>query len=106
LDGAYLSRAIDPAAYRPAINAIYSNPDLTGRLDPIRIAALAQQAEAEVAWTVGRELIRHGRRQDGRRWLGQSLRGAPSPKRLVLLGLSWLRLGPFRSYRIVGATAA
>jgi glycosyltransferase involved in cell wall biosynthesis len=106
LDGAYLSRATDPAAYRPAINAIYSNPDLTGRLDPIRIAALAQQAEAEVAWTVGRELIRHGRLQDGRRWLGHSLRGAPSPKRLVLLGLSWLRLGPFRSYRIVGATAA
>jgi glycosyltransferase involved in cell wall biosynthesis len=106
LGSAYLSRATDPAAYRPAMQAIYSNPDLTRRLEPTRIAALAQQAEAEMAWTVGRELIRHGRRQDGRRWLGQSLRCAPSPRRLALLVLSWLRLGPFRSYRTVDAATA
>jgi glycosyltransferase involved in cell wall biosynthesis len=104
LAGAYLSHATDPAAYRPAIEAIYHNAAFAQRLGATRIAALAQQAEAEIAWTVGRELIRNGRDRDGRHWLRQSIRRAPGPKRLALLGLGWLRLGQFRPYQMVAPT--
>jgi glycosyltransferase involved in cell wall biosynthesis len=104
LTGAYLSHATDPAAYRPAVEAIHRNPAFAQRLGATRIAALAQQAEAEIAWTVGRELIRNGRNRDGRHWLCQSIRRAPSPKRLALLGLGWLRLGRFRPYQMVALT--
>ena len=55
-----------------------------------------------MAWAVGRELIRHGHKRDGRRWLGRSVWNAPSLKRVSLIGLSWLRFGPFRPYRPVG----
>jgi glycosyltransferase involved in cell wall biosynthesis len=99
LGGAYLSRATDPEAYRPALNAIYHNPDLALHLGPARLAALSRRAEAEMAWTVGRELVRRGRQRDGLRWLGRSIRAFPSPKRMALVGLSWLRVGPFRPYR-------
>jgi glycosyltransferase involved in cell wall biosynthesis len=104
LTGAYLSHATDPAAYRPAIEAIYHNAAFAQRLGATRIAALARQAEAEMAWTVGRELIRNGRDRDGRHWLRQSIRRAPSPKRLALLGLGWFRLGQFRPYQMVAPT--
>ncbi len=99
LAGAYLSRAIDPGAYRPALRAIYGNPGLAERLGTARLAALARRAEAEMAWTVGRELVRHGRQHEGLRWLGRSFRKAPSLTRLMLMGLSRLRFGPFRPYR-------
>ena len=99
LAGAYLSRATDPGAYRPALKAIYGNPGLAERLGTARLAALAQRAEAEMAWTVGRELVRHGRQREGLRWLGRSFRKAPSLNRLMLMGLSRLRFGPFRPYR-------
>jgi glycosyltransferase involved in cell wall biosynthesis len=102
LAGAYLSRATDPEVYRPAIEAICGNPEVRRRLGTTRLLELARRAEAEMAWTVGRELIRHGRRRDGLRWLGRSLHGAPVPKRLVMLGLACLRAGPFRPYRPVG----
>jgi hypothetical protein len=65
LAGAYLSRAIDPGAYRPALKAIYGNPGLAERLGTDRLAALGRRAEAEMAWTVGRELVRHGRQREG-----------------------------------------
>jgi glycosyltransferase involved in cell wall biosynthesis len=101
LAGAYLSRATDPSAYRPVLDAIYSNPGLAERVGKARLAALARQAEAEMAWTVGRELIKHGRQPEGLGWLGRSFREAPSLNRLMLLGLSRLRLGPFRPYPTV-----
>ena len=88
-----------PGAYRPALKAIYGNPGLAERLGTARLAALARRAEAEMAWTVGRELIRHGRQREGLRWLGRSFRKAPSLNRLMLMGLSRLRFGPFRPYR-------
>jgi glycosyltransferase involved in cell wall biosynthesis len=103
LGGAYLSRATDPNAYRPALEAIYRNRALADRLGTTRLAALALRAEAEMAWTVGRELIRHGRRRDGLGWLGRSIWAAPLPKRLVLLGLTGLGIGPFRQYPTAGA---
>lgn len=98
---AYLSKATDPAAYRPAIEAIHRNPGIAGRVGGSRLAYLRRRAEAETAWTVGRELIRHGRQRDGRRWLGRSVCTSPSMRRVALIGLSWLRFGPFRPYRMV-----
>jgi glycosyltransferase involved in cell wall biosynthesis len=103
LDGAYLSHATDPIAYRPALETIYRNRELANRLGATRVAALARRAEAEMAWTVGRELIRHGRRKDGLGWLGRSIYAAPLPKRLVLLGLTGLGIGPFRPYPTIRA---
>ncbi len=104
LAGAYLSHATDPSAYRPALEAIYCNPVLTDRLGAERLATLAHRAEAEMAWTVGRELVRHGRRKDGLIWLKRSIRAAPSPKRAALLGLASCAMGPFRPYPVVLAT--
>jgi hypothetical protein len=94
-----LSNATDPTAYRPAMEAIHRNPSLPERVGRSRLAHLRLRAEAEMAWSVGRELIRHGRRRDGLHWLAQSVRSAPSPRRLLLIGLSCLRVGPFRPYR-------
>jgi glycosyltransferase involved in cell wall biosynthesis len=99
LAGAYLSRATDPGAYRPALQAIYGNPGLAKRVGRIRMATLERRAEAEMAWTVGRELVRHGRHREGLRWLGRSFRKAPSLNRLMLMGLSRFHFGPFRPYR-------
>ncbi len=95
---ATLSHGTDPAAYRPAMEAIHRNPVLAAHIGTARLARLRCRAEAEMAWTIGRELIRHGRRRDGLLWLARSLRDAPTPRRLLLLGLAWLRRGPFRPY--------
>jgi hypothetical protein len=102
---AYLSRATDPDASRPALDTIYRNPGIAERVGGGRLAELQARAAAETAWTVGRELIRHGRERDGRRWLGRSIRSSPSLKRLLLIVLSWPRLGPFRPYGIAGMEA-
>ena len=98
---AYLSHATDPAAYRPAMDAIHSNPAFADRLGQARMRYLKRRAEAETAWALGRELIRHGRLRDGQRWLGRSLYDAPNLKRLAMIGLSWGRVGPFRPYHRV-----
>jgi hypothetical protein len=98
---AMLTLAADPAAYRPAVEAIHRNPDIANRLGDSRLSHLRRRAEAETAWAVGRELIRHGQQRAGQRWLGRSIQSAPSAKRLMLIGLAWLRLGPFRPYPTV-----
>lgn len=94
----YLSHATDPAVYRRALDAIYENPALASRLGTRRLTDLRRRAEAETAWSIGRELARHGNRKTGLRWLARSIRRAPNLKRLGLLGLSGLRVGPFRPY--------
>jgi hypothetical protein len=96
---AYLSHGMDPEAYRPAMDAIYRNIVDAGRLCASRLADLRRRADAETAWSVGRELIRHGNRRDGLFWLGHSVREAPNLKRLGLIVLSVFRFGPFRLYR-------
>jgi glycosyltransferase involved in cell wall biosynthesis len=98
---AYRSHATDPTAYQPALEAIYRNPAIAEHLGRAWLADLGHRAEAETAWTVGRELVRHGRQRDGRHWLARSFRDAPNLKRLLLIGLSWPRCGPFRPYRTV-----
>lgn len=98
--GASLTRASDPAAYWPAVEAIFANPVIARRLGPSRLALLRDRTMAETDWTVGRELVRHGRFHEGLSRLARSLWRAPSLRRIVLLGLSCSRFGPFRPYRL------
>jgi glycosyltransferase involved in cell wall biosynthesis len=104
-DGAYRRLAADPASFAPCIGAIYGNPTLLARFCPNRLAAIRRQTEAENQWIAGRELIRQGRRRDGRVLLRRSVRAHPTPKRMALLAAAGLlpllppRLrGPFLPY--------
>ncbi|WP_158292335.1 glycosyltransferase family 2 protein [Paracraurococcus ruber] len=82
---AFHRMARDPAAFAPAMLAIWGNPALEARLGPARFTAIRRRAEAENDWVVGRELIRHGQRAAGLEKLRASLAQAPTPKRAVLL---------------------
>ena len=102
---AYNRMARDPAAFRPAMDAIFGNPALRERLGAERAEALHRRAEAENAWIAGRELIRHGQRGPGLEKLRASVAAAPSPKRVLLLAAAHAlpvlprRLhGPFSAY--------
>lgn len=75
----------DPALLGPALEAIFGNPLLAERLDPVRREALRRRAEAESAWIAGRELLRHGEREEGLRHLRASVAAAPSARRAMLL---------------------
>jgi hypothetical protein len=97
--------ARDPAAFGPAMGAIFGNPALAERLGADRVEALRHRAEAENAWIAGRELIRHGQRGPGLERLRASVAAAPSPKRVLLLAAAHAlpllpqRLhGPFSAY--------
>lgn len=85
-DGAYLRRARDPASFDACIAAIYGNPALVARFGSIRLARLRQRAEAENAWIIGRELMRHGEISDGISWMRRSVMAAPAIRRVALLG--------------------
>ena len=111
--GALLRMASDPRAFRPCMDAIFGNPALRARLGEARTAALRGQAEAENRWIIGRELIRHGRRGEGVRWLRRSVRDRPSARRAALLAAAHLLpllppglRGPFRGYRGLLTAAA
>lgn len=98
--GASLSRAADSTAYQPAILAIFANAALALRLGMPRLRTLRQQADGETAWSIGRELIRHGRFREGLRWLLRSVWRVPSLRRIGLISLFWAGFGPFRPYRL------
>ena len=102
---AYRRMAHDPAAFAPAMAAIYGNPALADRLGAGRLARMRRRAEAENAWIVGRELIRHGERASGLERLRASVAAAPSPKRALLLAAAHAMPllprplhGPFAAY--------
>ncbi len=102
---AYRRMARDPAAFAPAMAAIWANPALTARLGPQAAAAIRRRAEAENDWVVGKELLRHGARAEGLRVLRSAAAAAPSLKRLALLAAAHTlpalprRLhGPFARY--------
>jgi glycosyltransferase involved in cell wall biosynthesis len=95
---AYHRMATEPASFAASIDAVYANAAIRQRFGADRLSELRRRAEAEVAWVIGRELLRHDQFRDGWRWLGRSLRQMPTLKRLVLAGLSWTRIGPFRPY--------
>jgi hypothetical protein len=103
--GAYHRLAADPAAFAPCMEAIFANPGLLARFGPQRLAAIRRRTEAENAWIVGRELIRHGRASEGRTWLRRSLRAAPSLKRAALFAICVLPYGPFVPYAAAPARA-
>ncbi len=62
---AYRRMARDPAAFAPAMAAIFGNPALQDRLGAARCAALRRRAEAENDWIIGCERLRHGDRAGG-----------------------------------------
>jgi glycosyltransferase involved in cell wall biosynthesis len=82
---AYRRMAHDPAAFAPAMEAIFSNPALVARFGAGRVAAFRRRAEAENDWVAGRERMRHGDRVGGRALLRRSLAAAPSLKRALML---------------------
>ncbi len=101
---AYRRMAREPAAFAPAMAAIWGNPGLAARLGT-RLPSLRARAEAENGWVAGKELIRHGDAVQGRPLLRQAFMAAPGPRRAALLAaahlLPWLppRLhGPFARY--------
>lgn len=105
LGSAYRRMAQNPAAFAPTMAAIYGNPALQERLGPERLEQVRRRAEAENAWIIGRELIRHGDRSAGLERLRSSVAGAPSPKRAILLAVAHVLPllprplhGPFAAY--------
>lgn len=81
---AYRRMASDPAAFDPAMQAIWGNPALRERLCG-NYDRLRARAEAENAWVVGKELIRHGATAEGLRKLRHALALAPGLKRAAFL---------------------
>jgi glycosyltransferase involved in cell wall biosynthesis len=99
--GAYLDMAARPESFAPCMDAIFRSPVLAIRFGAVPLARLRLWAEAENDWIVGREMIRHGRPREGRRFLRRSVRTAPSFRRLALLAAASLPLfrpGSFRPY--------
>ena len=102
-DSACRGMALRPDAFVPCMEAVFSTPALRARFSAVELAGLRRRAEAENDWIVGRELIRHGKPTEGRRYLRRSVRAAPGLKRLALLTAALLPgfgFGPFRSYPV------
>jgi glycosyltransferase involved in cell wall biosynthesis len=105
-NGAYHRLACNPSAFAPCMEAIFSNPMLIACVGPRHLAAIRSRTDAENRWIIGRELIRHGRRSEGRAWLRRSIVGNPSLRRCVLAAVTMLPLlpvalrGPFQPYRV------
>jgi glycosyltransferase involved in cell wall biosynthesis len=102
---AYRRMAHDPAAFAPAMDAIFTNPALIARFGADRVARFRRRAEAENDWIAGRERMRHGDRAGGRALLWRSWAAAPSLKRALMLAAAhFLPLlprrihGPFARY--------
>jgi hypothetical protein len=83
--GAYLRMATDPTSFAACLDAIHGNPALTAHFPLEKRAALRRQADSEVLWTIGRELIRHRRYREGLSWLGRSLAIAPTLRRAAVV---------------------
>jgi hypothetical protein len=78
-------------AYRPALAAIAGNPAIAARLGGGRFARLLRQAERELSWTIGREMLRRGDPAGARPLLWRGVWGRPRPQRLALLALELAR---------------
>ncbi len=86
--GAYQRLASDPGAFGPCMEAIFTGPTLLARFGVARLAEIRERTEAENAWIIGRELIRHGTCVEGRAWLRRSVRACPTVRRAVLLAVA------------------
>jgi len=100
-NSAYRRLAHDPAAFAPAMQAIWSNPALAGRLGS-RLARMRARAEAENAWVVAKERLRHGM-PDALPRLRAAFLAAPGPRRAALLAAAHLL--PLLPRRLHGAAA-
>ena len=103
--GATLRSASVAGSFQPCMDAIFGNPDLLTRFSVDRLALMRRRAEAENQWIIGRELVRHGRRAEGRARLRRSVLAKPSLKRAGLLAAAHALAalpprarGPFRAY--------
>ena len=103
--GAYLRLAGDPDSFIDCMKAIFGNPELIQRLGAAAVLRARRRAEAENAWIIGRERIRHGKNREGRPWLRRSVMAKPSARRIGLLAYAHLLAvlpqglrGPFRGY--------
>jgi glycosyltransferase involved in cell wall biosynthesis len=99
--GAYLDMATRPESFVPCMDSIFRSSVLSAHFGAVTLGRIRGRAEAENDWIIGRELIRHGRRTEGRHFLRRSVRAAPSLRRLLLLAAGSLpitRVGPFRPY--------
>lgn len=103
--GAYLSMATQVSSFTACLEAIHGNPALANHFLPDKRASLRQQAEAEVHWVIGREMIRHGRYSEGLRSMRRSVALGATFRRVGLLAIaagfavvppSWR--GPLRPY--------
>lgn len=102
---AYLRLATHPDSFSPCMDAIFDSPAIHRRLGSARRYALRKRAEAENAWVVGRELVRHGRANEAMKWLRRSVTARPTMKRLLMVAAVPLLPhlpenlhGPFRRY--------
>jgi hypothetical protein len=75
-------------AYRPALAAVAANGALAARLGMPRFMRLLRRAERELAWTLGREVLRRGDAVGARPLLWRGLWGRPRPQRLAFLALA------------------
>ncbi len=103
--GAYRSMASNPASFQPCMAAIFADPGLAARFGRARLDRIRRRADAENAWIVGRELVRHGRTLEGRAWLRRSVAAKPGVRRALLLAaahasplLPRAARGPFQPY--------
>lgn len=104
-DSAFRGKAARPESFVPCTEAIFSAPALATRFGATGLARLRRRTEAENDWIVGRELIRHGKPAEGRRFLRRSVAAAPCLRRLALLAAASLPIrgiGPFRGYPVSG----
>ena len=78
-------------AYRPALAAVAANAAIAARLGRRRFVRLLRQSELELAWTLGREMLRRGDPVGARPLLWRGVWGRPRPQRLALLALAFAK---------------
>jgi hypothetical protein len=81
----------DPRQHAACAETVFANPDLVSQFDPEQLASLRRRRNALSAWSIGRELIRHGNHREGRIWLRCSFRVAPGVRQAAI----YPRYGPF-----------
>ena len=82
------SRALRHESYRPALDAIASNEALAAHLGEARFRRLLRQAEIELDWTIGREMLRRGDPVAARPLLWRGFWGRPRPQRMAILAIA------------------
>ena len=77
--------ATDPAAYAPALAAIAANAGLAEAIGPQRFRRLVRRTQRELAWTIGREMLRRGAARPALPLLTRGFFGQFRPQRAAIL---------------------